>query len=53
MLPLFASGVFIAGLIWLEKRLKPEKWMDRKEAENFRKEREHGVDETVFWNLRH
>jgi hypothetical protein len=53
MIPLVVSGVFIAGLLWLRKLGEPsDTWADRKEQQNFRKERENWVDETVFWNLR-
>lgn len=53
MLPLLIGGVFIAGLLWVEKLCEPsDRWADRKEHQNFQKERENWVDETVFWNLR-
>jgi hypothetical protein len=53
MIPLVVSGIFIAGLILVEKLCEPsETWKDRKEQQKFRKEREKWVDETVYWNLR-
>jgi hypothetical protein len=52
MLPLFVSGVFVAGLVWLRKLGEPEPWKNRKEEESFRRERERWVNDAVTWTIR-
>jgi hypothetical protein len=49
MIPLLINGIFLAVLVFLRKLGKSsDTWVDKREQEKFRQEREKWIDERVL-----